>query len=77
MPLSISCRKVHEYIGMTFDYMVTSEVKTTMYDYIDNPLISISEVYKSGIGFATPVLNNFDEVRHTSNSTGVLLNTNE
>ena len=35
MPLSISRGKVHDYLGMPFDYTTKGKLIITMYDYID------------------------------------------
>ena len=54
MPLSISRGKVHDYLGMTFDYSTVGEVKITMYQYINGVIDNAPQIYKEGIGGATP-----------------------
>ena len=34
--VKVSCRKIHEYLGMTLDYMVKEPVTINMYDYVKN-----------------------------------------
>ena len=52
IPLSISCRKLNEYLGMTFDFTNKGEVMITMYDHIDSILEEALNIYKIGIGRA-------------------------
>ena len=40
-PLTITLGKVHDYLGMRFDYSEPGKVKVTMIDYIDNMLAEL------------------------------------
>ena len=54
MPLSISRGKVHDYLGMVFDYTTDGEVLVQMYQYIEEQIKSAPKRYKVGLGSATP-----------------------
>ena len=41
MPLSISRGKIHDYLGMVFDYTTPHRFKITMYQYIDGILDNV------------------------------------
>ena len=50
MTLLISCGKIHEYLGMTFDFTTDkSKVMITRYDHIDNVINKAPDIYKSVI----------------------------
>ena len=55
--------KIHEYLGMTFDYTTKGEVKVTMHDYINVMIDNIPEFWKNEIRMATPALNSLNETR--------------
>ena len=63
MPLTVSRGKLHDYLGMTFDYNVQGQVTVQMYQYIDEFLSNVPDKYKEGVGSATPAPNNLYEVR--------------
>ena len=46
VPLSINCGKVHEYLGMVFDFSKSGEVKITIYQYIDSVIEDAPDIYK-------------------------------
>ena len=46
VPLSINCGKVHEYLGMVFDFSKSGEVKITIYQYIDSVIEGVPDIYK-------------------------------
>lgn len=58
MSLSISRGKIHDYLGIVFDYTKSNEVKVTMYQYIDRLLDNVPEVFLKGIGLVTPASEN-------------------
>ena len=53
MLLLVSRGKIHDYLGMVFDYTTPCQVKITMYQYIDGLLDNVPEIYWKGIGLAT------------------------
>ena len=63
MPLSISRGKVHEYLGMIFDFTAKGEVHISMYQYITGVINNAPEIYKQGTGGTTPAPSNLYEVR--------------
>ena len=63
MPLSVSRRKVHGYLGMVFDYATDGQVLVQMYQYIQGVINGAPEMYKTGIGSATPAPSHLYEVR--------------
>ena len=63
VPLSISRGKVHEYLGMTFDFTKKGEVSITMYDQVDDIIESAPTIYKTGVGSATASPTNLYTVR--------------
>ena len=84
MPLTINRGKVHEYLGMVFDYSGNDDVKITMYQYIDSVIGGAPDVYKSssretGVGMATPAPSNLYDIRdpNEDGSDGFILLTNE
>ena len=66
MPLSISRGKLHDYLGMTFNYETPGQVMIHMYQYIHEMLKSIPDKYKEGIGSATPAPSNLYDIRDES-----------
>lgn len=44
MPLSISCCKIYECLGMTFEFINKGKVMTTMYNHIDNVIDKVPEI---------------------------------
>lgn len=67
MPLTISRGKVHEYLGMIFDYTNTGEVKITQYQFVNQIITKVPEIYKAGVGMATTAPSNLYEVRANDN----------
>ena len=63
MPLSVSRGKVHEYLGMMFDFTTTGEVCITKYQYVTGVVNDAPVIYKQGAGGATPAPPNLYEVR--------------
>ena len=63
MPLSVSRGKVHDYLGMTFDYTTKGKLMITMYDYIDGIIKNADQIYKDGSGSATPASDHLYEIR--------------
>ena len=72
IPLTISRGKVHDYLGMTFNYETPGQVMIHMYQYIYEMLKSIPDRYKQEVGSATPAPTNLYETRSDS-SEGVEL----
>ena len=64
MPLSISRGKIHEYLGIIFDFTIQGATKITMYQYIAGVIKHAGEIYKQGAGGATPAPNHLYEVRN-------------
>ena len=77
MPLSISRGKVHEYLGMIFDFTILGEVCITMYQYITGVIDNAPAIYKQGAGGATPAPINLYEVRDPESEFAVLLDNKE
>lgn len=77
MPISISRGKVHDYLGMVFDYSTPGEVMIHMYQYISELIASAPEVYKTGIGSATPAPTNLYEIRDPESEDSKPLNDEE
>ena len=73
MPLSISRGKVHEYLGMVFDYTTKGEVKISMYQYLSGLIEEAPEIYKKGAAKATPAPNHLYEVRDVDSDGNKLL----
>ena len=46
MPLSIKRGKIHEYLGMVFDFSGNNDVKITMYQYLDGVIEGAPNIYK-------------------------------
>ena len=46
MPLSINRGKVHEHLGMTFDYTLKGSVTIIMFDQIDNIIEEAPDIYR-------------------------------
>ena len=63
MPLSISRGKVHDYLGITFDFSVNGKVAITMFDQIDDIIDDSPEIYQKGAGCATSSIINLYSVR--------------
>ena len=59
-------KKVHDYLGMTFDY-TEAVVKVAMYNYLTGLLDGIPDKYLNGIGCITPASSNLYDVRHDNN----------
>ena len=63
MPLTVSRGKVHDYLGMVFDYTTDGDVLVQMYQYIEELIRNAPERYKVGVGSATPAPSHLYEVR--------------
>ena len=68
MELTVNRRKIHEYLGMIFDFNTPSRVKITMYKYLDGIIDGTPSIYKvgsreNGVGMATPAPHNLYDVR--------------
>ena len=59
-PLTITRGKIHEYLGMTFDYSLRGKVKITMIDYIKKMLAELPNDMDGE--FATPAGNHLFQV---------------
>ena len=74
MLLSISCGKIHEYLGMTFNFTTDkSKVMITIYDHIDDVIDEAPDIYKSGIGSSTAGPTNLYTVRNPQDGKNLLL----
>ena len=63
MPLTISRGKVHDYLGMVFDYSTEGQVLIQMYQYIRAVIEGAPDRYKTGVGSATPAPSHLYDVR--------------
>ena len=63
MPLSKSRGKVHEYLGMIFDYNTPGKVHISMNQYIHGVLLEAPTRYKEGAGSATPAPSHLYDIR--------------
>ena len=77
-PLTVNRGKVHEYLGMVFDFTDPGSVKVTMYQYIDDIIDGAPDIYKvssreHGVGMATPAPSNLYEIRSPDSETNQLL----
>ena len=77
MPLTINRGKLHDYLGMSFDYTKDNQVTVHMYQYIDEVLSTVPNRYKEGVGSATPAPSNLYEVRKEDSPDTELLPTKE
>ena len=77
MPLSVSRGKVHEYLGMVFDYTVHGQVKITMCQYINERIKHAPQIYKEGIGGSNPAPMHLFNIRDANHKDTVLLSKNE
>jgi hypothetical protein len=48
--MTVSRGKVHTYLGMTLDYTVRGQVKSTMFDYIDEIITTFDKAEPKGGG---------------------------
>jgi hypothetical protein len=48
--MMVSRGKIHKYLGMTLDYTVLSQVKITMFDYVDDILTAFDKAEPKGGG---------------------------
>jgi hypothetical protein len=51
--MTVSRGKIHKYLGMTLDYTVRSQVKITMFDYVDEILTAFDKAEPKGGGTKT------------------------
>ena len=63
MPLIVSYVKIHDYLGMVFDYSTEGGVLIQMYQYIKELIDGAPERYKVGLGSATPAASYLFDVR--------------
>ena len=63
MPLSINRGKIHDYLGMTFDYSTYGKLMIAMYDYINGLIRNAGIIYKEVAGSATPAPDNLYDIR--------------
>ena len=63
MPLTMSCGRVNDYLGMVFDYSTEGEVLINMYQYIEGLISGAPKRYKVGLGSATPAPSHLFDVR--------------
>ena len=77
MPLSISRGKVHEYLGIVFDYTNVGYVKITMYQYLEGVIKHAPKIYKSGRISSTPAPIHLYKLRDPNNEYTELLNQSE
>ena len=80
MPLSIKRGKIHEYLGMVFNFSGNNDIKITMYQYLDGVIEDAPDIYKIssreiGVGMATPASRNIYDIRDLNDDiiTGVSL----
>ena len=76
MPLSKSRGKIHEYLGMIFDYTKPGKVHISMYQHINGLLNNIPPRYKEGVGSATPAPSHLYDIRDPEQGGIEYLNTN-
>ena len=46
MPLTVNHGKIHEYLGMKFDFSTSNKVKINMYQYADRVIEGAPDLYK-------------------------------
>ena len=73
MPITISRGRVHDYLGMTFNYTNSEQVTIHIYQYIDEFLDNMPNRYKEEVGSATPAPSNLYNVRDASKEEKELL----
>ena len=71
--LSISRGKVHDYVGMAFDYTTKGNLVIAMYDYINSIIKNASQIYKESAGSVTPAPDHLYEIRDTESENHELL----
>ena len=74
MPVSRSRGRVHDYLGMTFDFSSIGEVKIIMYDYVSDLIKNVPQHYMESAGAATPAPDHLYLVRDPSDDAVQLLN---
>ena len=77
MPLSISRGKIHDYLGMVFDYSIEGQVKITMYQYIKGIIDNAPDIYKNGVAKATPAPTHLYDIRDPEQAEVQLLDKKE
>ena len=77
MPITITRGKLHKYLGMTIDYRTSGKVKFNMYQFIDDVLQTVPDIYKKGIGMATAAPENLYEIREDDDEGLVILPSKE
>ena len=69
-PMVLTCRKIHEYLGMTIDFSDVGKVKITMYDYIDKMISKLpTEIIDK---LATPASNHLFKIREDNDDDQLL-----
>jgi hypothetical protein len=51
--MTVSRGKIYKYLGMTLDYTICDQVKTTMFDYIDDIITDFDKAEPKGGGTKT------------------------
>jgi hypothetical protein len=51
--MTVSRGKIHKYLGMTLDYTIRGQVKSTMFDYVDEILTAFAKAEPKGGGTRT------------------------
>ena len=64
--MKISCRKIHEYLGMKLDFSMISKVKVTMILYVKEVITEFAEFDKSDAIANTPAADNLFQVDNTT-----------
>ena len=77
MPLSISRGRIHDYLGMVFNYNTEGQVTIHMYQYVNEVLNGVPDRYKEGIGSATPASSNLYDIRNREEEDVTLLSNKE
>ena len=72
MPLTINIGKIHEYLGMVFDFSTDDKVMITIYQCIDSVVEGALDIYKvssreAGVEMATPDPSNLYDIRDPNN----------
>ena len=75
LPLLVSRGKVHDYLGMNFDFTIKGKVMITMYDQVDNIIDEAPNVYKTGTGCATASPKNLYSVHEPCEGNELLYDT--
>ena len=82
MQLTVNRGKIHDYLGMIFNFETEGEVQITMYQYIDSLINDAPNIYgipsrDHGVGIANPAPSNIYEVRDPDAHGNTLLSEEE